>query len=516
METLQQLKDLGFNENRLKLDSVQYLKNDDECIINLTFSDKLPLTDEERETIRTRLSDDLAGVCKVTVKFNKSCFDEDVIRKRIQEYFDLNYKALSMIFSKDDIIITQTDDGANIDFSCCDSMTKQVLENKNFVNDLHQFLKHKFFMDFEIKLSSKVNTVSLDDLNANKVVEDTLSDCLAEEEKLNKYIVEMGECIYGKFVGNEPIMIASMPKENGAAVLLAGVVTNPVISTFLKKSKLEGAEPEEKKRFTFTLKDVSGKVDVVIFPNENSLDALEKITEGDSLAVGGTVSIFNERLNIKASSLVRCDIKTKELKRVYRKVNSQYYCVTPQPVSEVEQMDLFNMAAKKSAFWDEHETVVVFDFETTGLDANSCQIIEIGAVKVKNGSIIETFQTLINPGQPIPQEITDITHIDNSMVENAPVLEDVLPDFYRFTYGAVLSAYNIDFDYQFLDLGGQKLRLLFNNEQIDTLKLARNKVPSLSNYKLGTVVKALNITLENAHRALADAYATAKVFIKLI
>ena len=91
-----------------------------------------------------------------------------------------------------------------------------------------------------------------------------------------------------------------------------------------------------------------------------------------------------------------------------------------------------------------------------------------------------------------------------------------MPDFYRFTYGAVLSAYNIDFDYQFLDISGKKLRLLFNNEQIDTLRLARNKVPSLSNYKLGTVVKALNITLENAHRALADAYATAKVFIKLI
>ena len=264
------------------------------------------------------------------------------------------------------------------------------------------------------------------------------------------------------------------------------------------------------------MQDLSGKVDVVIFPNENAVSDLEKIEEGAQLVVGGSVSIFNERLNIKANSLSFAEIKTKELIKVYRKVNSQYYFVNPQPVNEIQQMDLFSLTEKKTDYWDTHDSVVVFDFETTGLDANSCKIIEIGAVKIQKGSIIETFQTLINPGQPIPEEITGITHIDDSMVADAPTIDQVLPDFYKFTYGSVLSAYNIDFDYQFLANNGKNLRLLFNNEQIDTLRLARAKVPSLSNYKLGTVVKALNITLVNAHRALADAYATAKVFIKLI
>ena len=289
-----------------------------------------------------------------------------------------------------------------------------------------------------------------------------------------------------------------------------------MITTFTRKSRVDGGESEERKRFTFTLRDPSGKVDVVIFPKDEDVEKLEKITEGTELIVSGTVSIFNDRMNIKAQGLANCEVKTKELQRVYRKVNSKYYFVTPKPVSEIQQMDLFSLTEKQTDYWDTHDTVVVFDFETTGLDARSCKIIEIGAVKIKKGSIIETFQTLINPGEPIPEEITEITHIDTSMVVDAPSIDQVLPDFYKFTYGSVLSAYNIDFDYQFLSNNGNRLRLLFDNEQIDTLRLARDKVPSLSNYKLGTVVRALNITLVNAHRALADAYATAKVFIKLI
>ena len=235
-----------------------------------------------------------------------------------------------------------------------------------------------------------------------------------------------------------------------------------------------------------------------------------------TVAVGGTINEFNGNRSLRVSSISKCDILTKELKRVYRKVNDDYYYVKPQPVLETQQMDLFAVGGKTTDYWNTHDSVVVFDLETTGFDSKSCKIIEIGAVKITKGSIIETFQTLINPGSKIPDEITKLTHIDDSMVENAPTVDQVLPDFYKFVNGCVLSAYNIDFDYSFLSFNGQNLRLLFDNEQIDTLRLVRDKVPSLSNYKLGTVVKALNITLNNAHRALADAYATAKVFVKLI
>lgn len=516
MTTLQKLKESGFTDDKLKLDNASYFSDNDECVVSFVYPETAPLSDEEKESIRNTISQDLSNVCNVSVKFNKSCFDADVIRKRINEYFDTEYKALNMVFSQDDIEITERANGAKIVFSC-DNITRQVLENKDFTGELAKFLAHKFFIDFDIELREKENNVSLEEIVSKPEDATTsLSYCLEQEKALNKYEVETGNCFYGKYAGEHPILIAEMPRENAKAVVLAGTVLNPMLTTFTRKSKVDGAEPEERKRFTFTLQDLSGKVDVVIFPNENAVSDLEKIEEGAQLVVGGSVSIFNERLNIKANSLSFAEIKTKELIKVYRKVNSQYYFVNPQPVNEIQQMDLFSLTEKKTDYWDTHDSVVVFDFETTGLDANSCKIIEIGAVKIQKGSIIETFQTLINPGQPIPEEITGITHIDDSMVADAPTIDQVLPDFYKFTYGSVLSAYNIDFDYQFLANNGKNLRLLFNNEQIDTLRLARAKVPSLSNYKLGTVVKALNITLVNAHRALADAYATAKVFIKLI
>ena len=516
MNTLQKIKEKGYTENILKLDEVVYNGENDECLINFVYSDKNPLNDDDKKNIRQIITDDLNDVCLVNVKFNKSCFDADVILKRVNEYFAQNYKALSIVFKQDDIQIKNNDGVAQIDFYC-DPMTKQVLVNKNFTVELANFLKHKFFYDFQISLIEKQSNADLKEYLENEQNIDTgLADCLAQEEKLNNYDVTEGLCFFGKYTGGSPTFINKLSGEDGESVLLAGFVENPILSTFTRKSKMAGTPPEERKRFTFTLHDLSGKIDVVIFPSDKQVDELSKVEEGMQLLVGGVISKYADRVNIKANSLSFCEINTKELVYVYRKVNPKYYFVSPKPVSEVEQMDLFSMNKKQTSYWVNHDTVVVFDLETTGLDARSCKIIEIDAVKIKKGSIIETFQTLINPQQPIPREITEITHIDDLMVKDAPTLEQALPDFYRFSFGSVLSAYNIDFDYQFLDNSGKKLRLLFNNEQIDTLKLARDKVPSLSNYKVGTVVREINITLENAHRALADAYATAKVFIKLI
>ena len=379
-------------------------------------------------------------------------------------------------------------------------------------------LKHKFFIDFEVKFNANKQSLGYQDLlEAMPQVDTGLTDALSKEAEINKMEIELGECFYGKYVAGKPIFIKDPSDKENQEVFLAGIVTDLNFSTYTSKSKNASQPIVEKKKLSFTLTDPSGSIGVVIFPNEKNISSLNLIEEGMAIAVNGFVSVFNENRNIRANSLSRCDILTQRLERVYRKVNEKYIYITPQPVKEVEQMDLFAMAnAKEKEFWKTNHEVVVFDLETTGFDPKSCQIIEIGAVKIIDGSIVETFQTLINPNIPIPPEIIKLTHIDDEMVADAPSIEQVLPDFYKFVNGAVLSAYNIDFDYSFLSHYGEKYRLKFNNEQIDTLKLARDKVPSLSNYKLGTVVKALDITLNNAHRALADAYATAKVFIKLI
>ena len=513
MTTLQKIKDLGFDDNKLKLEKIKFNENNNELDVNFIYPEGIPLSQEDKDKISDTIKTDINNLCKVVVKFNKSCFDIDSIYNVVEQFINTSYKVLKNEFKKDDVIITEIKDGAKISF-LCDEMRKQLLINRNFDKDLIDYLNKRFFINFEVNFEVTKDAPNYDELIKDMPKVDTgLTDALAEEARINKMVIELGECFYGKYMANSPIFIKDLNSDE--EVMVAGVVSNLLVSTYMSRGKGE-TQPSEKKKISFALTDPSGSIEVVIFANDKDMKALSVVEDGMSLAVGGYLSEFKDNRNLRANSLAKCEILTKEMKYVYRKVNPDYYYIKPQPVYEVKQMDLFSLTNKTSEYWDTHDSVVVFDLETTGLDPKNCQIIEIGAVKILKGSIIETFQTLINPQTDIPEEITSITHISNEMVENAPTIEQALPDFYRFAYGSVLSAYNIDFDYQFLNNIGKRFRLLFDNEQIDTLKLARDKVPSLSNYKLGTVVKALNITLENAHRALADAYATAKVFVKLI
>lgn len=517
MNILQRIKNLGFDEKKLKLDEAIFNSKKNELTAYFMYPEDSPLPAEAKEKITALVVEQVGDLCQVTVKFNKSCFDREVILERIEEYIEKYYKVLKNELNRADIDIRKADDGVGADVVIsCDELRKQVFVNKKFDTDLREFLLRKFFFDINVVLKVDKESTDLQAfLDEMPHVDTGLSDALAKEGKINHMDIELGECFFGKYMPNHAEFIANIDAENGNEIMVAGVVTHLNLATFTSKVKLEG-EPLERKRLSFTLTDPSGFINVVVFPTEKNIRSLEILEDGMSVAVGGVLHDFNGKISLRVNSISRCDILTKELKRVYRVVNDDYYFVRPQQVFETQQMDLFSVGAKKSEFWDTHESVVVFDLETTGFDAKSCKIIEIGATKITKGSIVETFQTLINPGTKIPEEITKLTHIDDDMVADAPTISEALPDFYRFVHGCVLSAYNIDFDYSFLSFNGENLRLLFDNEQIDTLRLVRDKVPSLSNYKLGTVVKALNITLNNAHRALADAYATAKVFLKLI
>jgi len=159
---------------------------------------------------------------------------------------------------------------------------------------------------------------------------------------------------------------------------------------------------------------------------------------------------------------------------------------------------------------------VVFDVETTGLDSAKDEIIEIGACKIKNGKIIDVFSTFVKPNRKIPTEITELTGITDEMVADAPTINYVLPDFYKFCCGATIVAHNLTFDMGFIHNVAKRFSYNFNHNTMDTLEMARKKIGGLKNYKLGTIVDHLGIVLENAHRAVNDATATAKVFIKLM
>lgn len=160
---------------------------------------------------------------------------------------------------------------------------------------------------------------------------------------------------------------------------------------------------------------------------------------------------------------------------------------------------------------------VVLDFETTGFSPQSEEVLEIGAVKVKNGKEIDRFGTLIKPSKDIPFEITKLTGITPEMVKDAPDALDSITKLHKFIGNAAIVAHNAAFDISFLKVNVRKyLQLEIKNPVIDTLGLARVLMPELKNHKLGTLVKELKIELANHHRAVDDAAATAKLWLYLM
>ncbi len=159
---------------------------------------------------------------------------------------------------------------------------------------------------------------------------------------------------------------------------------------------------------------------------------------------------------------------------------------------------------------------VVFDIETTGLKTGSDRITEIGAVKVSGGKVTDRWSTFVNPEMPIPQKIVSLTGITDEMVADAPKIEEILPEFLEFCKGSVLVAHNAQFDTGFIKHDAKRLGLSYDFTSLDTMTLARAMYPELKNHRLDTLTKFHSVVLENHHRAVNDAKATADVFVKML
>ena len=159
---------------------------------------------------------------------------------------------------------------------------------------------------------------------------------------------------------------------------------------------------------------------------------------------------------------------------------------------------------------------VVFDIETTGFSPEKNKIIEIGAVKVIGGEIVDRYSTFINPEVPIPFRIEELTSIRDDMVITSPTVDVILPQFMEFCKDCTMVAHNADFDMSFIKRNCALLGMECNPTIVDTVALARVLLPQLNRFKLDTVAKALNISLDHHHRAVDDAACTAEIFVKFI
>ncbi len=321
--------------------------------------------------------------------------------------------------------------------------------------------------------------------------------------------VNITENVVG-MIAKMPIYIADAMKKECESQTICGKVSDVQ----------ERTSKAGKTFYTFKIDDTTAQTECVFFSKfDKQLSAFhDLIKDGKYVVVEGRVQMsqFTGSFNMMMRKIALCDVDFSTINNdvVYNDVPDEYFKITPETYKNEKQSSIFDI--EKPEIPDTLKgTFVVFDLETTGTNPTEDRIVEIGAVKMVDGVITETFSTLINPEIPIPEDASRVNGIYDKDVANAPVLEDVIGDFYKFCYKLPLVGHNVSFDVGFISFWGKKLLYDFDNDNICTLKMAKQIFKRNNHNTLGDLCKQLDIDLTNAHRALFDTIATAELYKKL-
>lgn len=500
-----------FNDkfNYLKLLSIVYDYNKKMCTITFLYPYKIEeMLEQDKAEIDEYISQFLSLNGSVKVKFKKSFLDEKLIVEDVINFFKENKKGLMPYISPENISSSYKDQDVEVNIAFNQDVLA-LIDDFELRSQLKEYLSKLYIADFTINLMENDDTLP-EEIEAKDIIPTLV--------KARRYTVNIDKKLIGGDIIPRPEYIKDNIKPK-VSVILSGLIFNKNQKKYtIKKGKKTG---EEKSLYTFGLKDSSGSVDCVYFcpkSHEKTLESLDNNTlilgVGDlKLGINGKLTYYLRKISL-ASPYIENVVKNKATS-VEEIINNHKQIVFPDLLPRSTQSFLFDQKVVYNDFIMKN-SIVVFDIETTGLDPETCEITEIGAVKIENGEVTERFSSFAKPKNPIPLEVQELTNITNEMVQDAPKIEDVIIDFYNWTRGCIISGYNIvGFDLKFIKKITNKLCLPFDNTVIDAYIVAKQSNIHPSNYKLGTVVKALGLTLTGAHRAFNDAYATAQVLMEL-
>lgn len=464
------------------------------------------VSEESKKEISDFIKQSLNLNSEIFVKFKKSYLDDNLIISSLLNYIKSNHYSVFTFLNEDKISIKREGFWIEISFALHEQLF-DLYSNKNLEEEIKKYLEKNFLCEFSIKIEKSTEILNTENFieKQNKLTYDKVS----LTPKIPRYRVSDIDSIFGNEIEPLPEFIKNITFEK-TSVILAGKIENFEKKSYeVKKGKQKG---KTKFYYAFVLNDTTAKIDVRYFTNKANEVKMDKLFNGGDVIIVGDVQEFNKKFTLYVKSIAYCKLpEIIEYKKIF---SDGYEAVKPKAFTVTKQENLFVKETPLARDILETE-YVVYDTETTGLDGDNDEIIEIGAVKIKNGVICEQFQTLIKPNNPIPASATEINNITNEMVADAPSGDVAIRDFYRWTRGATLVAYNISFDQKFINNSGKKEGITFDNPSLDCLAIAKNKL-RLPKYRLSDVVKRLDITLNNAHRALADAIATAEAFLILM
>lgn len=496
----------GDKYSELHLKEVVVKKRENLCTITfLSLSTAKDLTDENKKEITDWLKNKL-NLEKLTlkVKFMKVYLEERLILKSLLSFFETKYKLIISYITEKSFKINITNLDVVVDIELSERMFNFFEEHK-ISAELAKFMKDNFLVDFTINLVENKNL--MDEVDIENV------EMKTSYQVAKRHTVEIVKEIVGSGITPKPeyLSFVTTPKNS---VIVAGFIKKIERKDYVVKSGKHVGD--QRTLFNFQIADGKGKIDCVYFCAKRNVQVMEALEETMYILVHG-------------------DAKTNQLGKLCLYVDKialatelddgflpEKQVAKPEgPVVEIEKlaaMEQNSMFKLKDRYNNKimGKQIVVFDIETTGLDPATDQIIELGAVKIENGNIVEKFSTFVKPTVKIPFEVSQLTGITQDMVEDAPPIEYVIKDFYDFTRGCTLSGHNvINFDIKFIKREGENYGYDFDNPLIDTLNEARVARLKTSRFNLGTITKLLGISLEGAHRAWNDAFATAQVLLKL-
>ncbi|MCK9443608.1 MAG: PolC-type DNA polymerase III [Tissierellaceae bacterium] len=438
------------------------------------------------------------------------------------------------------------------------NISLHLLENDN----IQEKIKKKIFEELDLKIEL---IISKDKFRGK---DDFLEIKEKEEKKIATEIVKSAEFIdnakrdsnkyytFGRVIRGNPISIREINLETGSCTIEGQVFQLDTMDIRNNKTLV-----------TFHISDLTNSITVKVFLSEDQKsNFLKNVKENTYARISGDIvydnyskSIVlmlkslrvadkNERLDSSKDKRVELHLHTqmssmdgicsvKDLAARAKKWGHNALAITdhgvvqgfPDAMNIGKELDIkiiygmegYLINDKKQIITNyeenrDYSTFVVFDIETTGLSAINDKITEIGAIKIENGKIVDSFSQLINPERPIPDLITQITGITDDMVREMPTIDDVIFSFKEFIGEHVLVAHNASFDTGFIRENMKNNNLELKNPVLDTLELSRAVFPSLKSHKLNIVAKHLSVELINHHRAVDDATATAEILIKIL
>ncbi len=438
----------------------------------------------------------------VSVRIVKRVADEEILRDRIYEFMQKNFPAASAFFEKKDVHIERMENGAVFSFDIA-SGEQSLFSSGNILDEVSRYLQSTYPGTFygNVRVVEKERVYEEEQMLEEAFV----------SSSVRTFPVEGFEKIDGADeIPTTATYIADVEGEKDNVVICGKIL-------FMQ----EKISKKGKTYYTLSLDDGSGTMRLSYFPKKLTIEKIQALQIGDFITVIGANERYNDNLSFTAKKINygRPPVGFVPQKKEGKPVPMHYHTVFPEPYVDYTQTGFFDRQEKPK---DLKENVfVVFDLETTGTNNNPAmgkpdKIIEIGAVKLVGGEVVEKFSSFVACPDKLPAKIVELTGIVDEDLVGAPTIEEVLPDFCKFVGDAYLVAHNAPFDCRFIRLYGGEQGYYFENREFDTCDMARELLRGeVSNFKLNTIADYYGFSFHH-HRAYEDALVTAKCFIELV